>query len=342
MSIEFQCHCGSQYRLDDSRAGEQFTCRICGAVTALANLPRAVARPPAPGQAYGAVDAAEADRIVPAVAGSSPVHQREVPSGTKSQWERFGQTVADPVHEERHSGRPAVGYSPVVSTPSMGSRSNDLLDYSDMRIRRDSRPVPPMSWWVLRIALWGCGIGLFFLPWFHVSASGPNLPESVNESASGFMFVHSAVKGIVSAKQQMNEAGVQKLPLPQLSDLAQLGGEAARMVLGLVMFAVGPWIYAVGIVLGPILAIVAYKRDGRGAMWPFVVMGAGLAIHIFGWMNVAGNDMVSQVLEMASQAGLSIGISAWVYLGMIALVPMMLIARVRPDHAMEQLRNWQD
>lgn len=333
MPIEFKCICGSEYRLDDSRAGEEFACKICGKVAKLSvGSPRAI---PADGEAQPVVQAVTGGLA----SGAGSAHALEVPKPTRSSSERLGSPVDKSPPPPPTSGPTPINHAP----PGAGidRRPDDLMGYEDLRRNGGNACTPPADWWILRSVMWALCIGVLFLPWFRVSGEVPQMGEKVSESASGFVMVKGITQGFLSAKQEAEAAGMGDMPLPKLSDLTEMPKGAGKMLAGVIFLGLGPFVYVLGLLGALVVAILAYKYDGRGAMWPFAANFVGLLLFILGWHMLAGNEQLREVLAMAREAGFHIGPSPWAYLALILLVPIALIARARPDRALAELSSWE-
>ena len=332
MSLQVQCECGSVYRLDDSRAGQSIPCRVCSATIQIPLLqvhnttdwrdPAEAKQAAQPANASNASSPSPPN--APAAVMPLPCDPSHQPRGD------FGQSLFVPTDTaqappppkalgDEHADGPQVGpQRPAtgLQTPPRGSA-----------IQRH----PPGMWWITRGLMLGMCVGFLFGPWLTMTAGpvrGGNGPDNV--SVSGWQMVRATVEG-VRAATSMDGQTFSGIPTPELPD--GMGTIAA----GAVMMIGGPFVYAAGLLLTAVVAIIAYKTDGRGAMWPFILCGAGALAFIIGWWVISGSEPVSMALSAAEAAGAEIGVSGWLYLMALMVCPMCLVARLRPARLLENM-----
>ncbi|NLF31454.1 MAG: hypothetical protein GX591_11290 [Planctomycetes bacterium] len=324
MAIEVKCKCGSEYRLDDKRAGQTFSCRICGATMKLpAGVGRAVpadepVAPPAKAATVSAVVKPKAPATRPAPAGGG--------------LGEFGETLsAAAAAPARPAAAPTQAARPAPASPEGKTFSPIPEPPAPLMTGRPTRP--PLSWWLARAILWGLCAGALFLPWYGVSVSTG--AETVSESITGYEFVVMVCDGVNNATAR---AEAEDLPVP--TKYMNMPEGSGRLLVGAAMMAFGPCVYVLGLLLMIVIVPIAAGKDGAGAMWPFLTCLVGLGGFVIGWHIMAGSELMAPGLEIASQIGASIGPSGWAYTMALLLVPFTLIARAKPDYRLVQAVQW--
>ncbi len=326
MPIEIECVCGSAYRLADDRAGQSFTCRVCGSVMALpeATLPAPAVETPAVGVTAAAENAAT---TVAATVTAPPRQSRppapQMPAELPTGMSPLPKTSITP-------GQPAATPARPSSAQAIGP-----METPWHQVRPELRR-PPKSWWVLRVVMWGMCVAFLFAPWFGVSIAGEAAmagggpAQSMTETVSGWQFVKATVEGLAGGtgedRSPLFESGMSFDDLPK---------GAGRVVTGGLMMVVGPNLFAFGLALALLLAFVACKRGGKGAGWPFFIAWAGMLSFIGGWHVITSGEEVSRMMQMVETNGITVGPSPWAYLMALLLIPMALIARSQPDHDLQ-------
>ncbi len=335
MAIEVKCKCGSEYRLDDSRAGETFSCRVCGAsITLQAGVGRA-----SPTDADGAPQP-EAVATASTVASPTPPGPPARPSPPDGrQLGEFGDSLDVPTAEgaETPSSPPPTAprkpVEPLLSARMPGNASPSPVPHPPaMPTGRPTRP--PLSWWLARAILWGLCAGFFFLPWFFVADSS-TADQTVRNNHAGLELFKSTWQGMGSAGA---DSGSTHLPYP--IDFFDVSDDSGRIAIGAAMMKFSPCVFGLGLLLVIAIIPIATSKDGAGAMWPFLTCLLGLGGFIVGWHLVAGAEQAAPQLEIASQVGITVGVSGWAYAMAVVLVPIILIARGRPDYRLVQAAQW--
>ncbi|MFW6146013.1 MAG: hypothetical protein ACOC7R_01615 [Planctomycetota bacterium] len=333
MAIELKCNCGCEYRLDDNRAGETFTCRVCGATM---TLPGGVGRATPP--AEETAGAAQGDKVGTASVAAAPEPPapatRPAPSGGGGLSE-FGDSLDTP--PPAPTGTPGLTPTPPTGTASPGGTSPSPVG-EPPEMSTAGRPArPPLSWWLARAILWGVCAGFLFLPWFSVAAAPPG-EETVRESVTGYQFAKLVGQGIGKARIDSGSNGSAHLPEP--ADFLDVPDGAGRVIAGAGMMTFSPCVYVLGLLLVIAIVPIAARKDGAGAMWPSLACLVGLGGFIVGWHLLAGSEPLGPQLEIASQVGITIGVTGWAYAMVALLVPITLIARAKPDYRLIQAAQW--
>jgi hypothetical protein len=175
---------------------------------------------------------------------------------------------------------------------------------------------------------WGLCAAFLFQPWFTVSGP-PEGPEAKSNSITGWQIVKGTAEGIA----RPGPKGIDP-PVAGMGS-GQVPAGVSSAVAGLYMMAAGPCLFAVGLLLGPVAAWNALRREGQGAGWPFLVCWVGLLTYVIGWKLTVRVEAVGEFLRLAARSGASIGASGWTYLMLTILIPICLIARGKPDYALE-------
>jgi len=176
----------------------------------------------------------------------------------------------------------------------------------------------------------GMCVGFLFLPWFTASVQNPFTKKVESQSLTGWEFVSAVVEGIRQASRTPEA-------MPGFSNMDIPKG-AGPIVAGVLMITFSPCVFAAGLVLAVILAWVVYKRDGKGAGWPFFLCWLALVSFVIGWQLVSRSEPLSEMMTQMEKMGFSVGVSGWAYLMVFLLIPMGLIARMRPDHTLDVAR----
>ena len=340
MPIEITCKCGSAYRLDDSRAGESFACKICGAAMVL------------PGSGASRVIAglrsgpAAQPAAAPTSAATAVADPPQAPSPTAQPEPQVPAPPTDDSSDEPDAmGEPLVAI-PLVELPSPPAPPAPPIKPAlpaalppvavAVKATPSANPIPPKrhpprGWWFVRAAILILCAGFLFTPWWQLRLDVPNSEIKLEQSISGYNVVRGTLRGLGGEK-------------PAILKQAQAGGSlpagATRLVLGAMMMAWGPNVYALGLALSLVFAYVAYKCDGRHAIWPYLTCGLGLLLFISGWHLVVSFAPLAESLNTAEEQGAIVGVTSWAYIGLFVLMPLCFIARGRPDYILEDARRW--
>jgi len=318
MPIEIKCKCGSEYRLDDGRAGEQFTCKVCGAtVTLPAGVGRTIPTEAVPAQTPVATSASATTAPAPP--------QR--PRGGGSPFDRIGEALETPDVTTAPAPAPAVDDSPRIGTKPGTYEAPDVPLGGRLR--------PPTAWCAGRLAMWGLCVGFLFVPWFSMSGTNPQTDETVTEAVTGWQIVAAVWEGAGQAVQ-----GGSNPSMPPISEFTNLPDGVGRIAAGGGMMVFSPCAYALGLALIAVFGPLAYMHEGKGAVWPFVACLASLVSFIVGWRLIAGAEPLREMLDIVSEVGVTIGVSGWAYTMVFLLIIMCLIARARPDYNLLQAMEW--
>ncbi len=314
MSIEISCKCGSAYRLEDHRSGQEFICKVCGTTMRL----------PATGSSEAPVATATVPAPEPA---ATATEHPPVPTS----WSATAAT--------REATTPETA-TPEAATPEMISWtpvSQPDCPPQPEPLQRDAAPWqkvvrhPPAGWWIVRLVMLGMCVGFLFLPWFTASAQNPFTKKTESQSLTGWQIMNAVIDGI-------REASRSPEVVPGFTDVDVPKGAGAIVAGGLMMTG-GPCVFAGGLLLAVILIWVIYKHDGKGAGWPFAICWLALMAFIIGWHLVAQSSPMGEMLSQMHKMGFSVGVSPWAYLMLFILVPMTLIARMRPDHLLARTKQ---
>jgi len=350
MSIDCQCQCGATYRLKDSRAGDTFKCKACPA-SFVVPRPRSAGEPPAVGPAeVGPVEATAVldQQALTVVATDTGRWQRR----SDDPYGGFGEVLnPEAIAAERPAppGPHSAGPSLLSKLPSpgeslaapeeeaLGDQDDDMDMASIYASSMPSRPMampdaapatrphPPASWWVVRGVMLGICVGFFFLPWFSTSAKHPRTGQTVSQGASGWDIFHATIRGMAKLTVAGSDIGASQVigsnPMPPGFATVAAGG---------VMMIAGPFVYVLGLTLAGALAFVAYRFNGRGAVWPFIVCAIGILSFLVGWLLVSCTEPISSGLDMFEANGISIGVSTWLVAMLVLMVPMCPTALAKP------------
>ena len=311
MTIGIKCNCGAEYRLDDSRGGKRFICKVCSAIMDVpAGVPRVVpAGVPQIGEAIPIKTSQHASQA-PSAAQAAPA-----PAAAGAAATAAGEAAA--------SGETARSYLP---------REARAATMDAMRARSSGRH-PPRSWWVTRFIMWAVCIAFLFMPWLSASVRSCQVAESVTMSVSGWRIARGTVEAISG-----NPAEAWRVACQPGDVNAPPGMQTAGV--GATMMGFGPCVYVLGLLAALVVAYFAYHRDGQGALWPFLICWLGLLVYIIGWQLIAKASAVGEALTVAKQSGASIGVAGWAYLMLMILIPICLIAKARPDYALADAIRW--
>lgn len=348
MAIEITCGCGAAYRLDDSRAGQPFACKVCHAHMNIPGAPRVILRAPTlpPPPPVEATAPAAAQQAAEAQAGVG------VPTaGQGPLWSPSGLTVKlapappppppPPPPPNPDLGGQAVarirGFEPGglngPVTPTV--RTPTAAPTADIKVPPAGPRVPPAAWWVVRGVMLAVCVAVLFAPWFTVAYPDPAGGGIAEESLSAWKIVTGLAKALSGGAGSSSGGGSPGGPGNPFESMSLPEG-AAKAAAGVLLMGIGPCVYMLGLVLAAIFAYVAYKHEGAGAVWPFVAFSVGVSMFIIGWLMLASWEPLQAALAMASQFGASIGVSPWLYLIWFLIGAMAVIARGRPDFDLEE------
>ena len=314
MAIGIKCNCGAEYRLDDSHGGKRFVCKVCQAIMDVpAGVPRVVPS--------GAPQIGEA---IPIKTSRPPA--QAPPSQTQS---------AAPV--------PSAQEAPTGSTESPADRPQPAACYLKREARVATQSVagvrkadrcPPQAWWVTRIVMWMLCVGFLFMPWLSGSVRSCGMGQDTSRSMSVRRIVSNVIGAVYIAPSALWRT------VRNASTGANLPPGMRTVGVGGLMMDFGACVYMLGLASAAFVAIIARRHSGRGALWPFLICWLGLAIFITGWQLIAHTPDVASVLDAESQFGASIGVAGWTYVMGLALIPICLIAKGKPDYALADAIRW--
>ena len=315
MAIEIKCNCGSEYRLDDSRAGQEFTCKVCQARMRLpTGSPRAVPPPV----------------VLDPEAIETMAQGLSIETGAASDLLGPGSRESFIPAADLGLGGPAAGLragdspAPVVLGPA-----GVVEDASQVTVMRWASPRaedlmakrPSAAWFAVRGLIWLSCMGFLWAPWFtspkQIGASDQVLSRPMTGWQVLEMSIDSAAIGIRSPRLGSIRA------VPAMIGLDAMPTDRASLA-GLALMAFSPGLYGLALVLGVVMAFYAFAQEGKGMGWPFLLCWLSLLCFLVGWL------LVGQALPL-TEGPTSIGISTWLHLMLLALIPMTLVARMRPD-----------
>ncbi len=327
MAIEVSCQCGAAYRLDESRAGEKFRCKVCGAgIQVPGDRPRVLM-----GQSGEAAMARPAAPPPPARPGPEGPAASAAPAKSPRPPEQPAANPARPPQPARPV-EPAMA-APVASEPTsqQSVTANQKSPVEPVRARTG----PPSDWWLLRMVFLAVCVGFLFCPWFLAAYSTPPEGQMVESSLSGWELGINVLRGLHElARNGQFVQGPERVPI----DPGMLPEGAGQATAGGLLMLASPVLYLLGVPLAGLMALVAWRRDGRGARWPFVTFAIGVIGFIVGWHLLSAWGPLAEMLLAAQTSGVSFGLSGWVYLMVPILGVMIAVAASRPDHAVEAAR----
>lgn len=302
MPIEVKCNCGAEYRLDDSRAGQEFTCKVCSTQMELpVGSPRAVPPPQMHGVPPILLRQGSAARGTAAArsSASSAGQSRQTPG------DEAPAVVTGPEGVEEHVTRWPQAWAPPQADPPL-----------------------PIQWMIIRGIIWAACATFLLVPWYNKPHGiGTSGPVTVTPTA-GYMVISDSIHAIVSgiANPRFGLAHTVK----EMIGLDSVPTESSALA-GAALMVFSPAVYAGSLILALVVAITAVKRGGRGLALPFVLYWLSLLGFLAGWL------MVSRVVPVwrAGPEAATVGVSIWVYTMLLALVPMTLLVRTRPEMPLE-------
>lgn len=363
MAIEIKCQCGSAYRLDDSRAGQMFACKVCGASMQLsAGAPRATlgAAPPPVlvNQVASPAGASVADDVKATAAAPLPSIQEPL-EGLEESLPDIGERLPGPSFPGDQSPdpsaaqpasppRPAIAPVPVekrgpqqVRTPVVASpvappaTSSPTAPAGRPARRRKGKPKyhPPASWWFVRMLMLGTCVIFLWLPWWGSWLEKEEMRAEV-EKALGTRHIDNFITGWDQVRLPGQVSS--KTSSIQGLDSGKLASSKGNLHLGVTLFTWAPTVFAAGLALAGLMVVVTYHTDGRGAIWPFLVCWAGLLMYIAGWQMMITSSPFAEFYKGLTQGGMfALGMTKWMYGMLILLIPVCMIARLRPDRSLE-------
>ncbi len=317
MSIEIKCNCGSEYRLGDDRSGIIFICKVCRAELVVPKgSPRGVNRDEIPpvviahdGLTRSAEGAHQDQRPAPATSGMSKAFYNA------------GVAQAHAGQEEADDDKDGITHWPQAWS------KGDLE-------KRDRPARPGRAWLIIRGVLWAASAAFLWAPWFvcpqSIDSSGPVGAMSLPGWKMVLSSADTAAATIADSRDGLAETfrrltGLNELP----ADPNVAAGTA------LLMFA--PALYGLGLVGVLFFAAAAIKRGSRGLVVPFSLCMVSLLALVIGWQLTSGAIPIWR----AGPDAPSIGLSMWVYIMLMALVPMMLLMSTRPAPVEEETEERQ-
>ncbi len=349
MSIEIKCHCGLDYRLDDSRAGDQFSCKVCGATMILpAGVGRGIPDPvveakpaaTAPTQVQPPAQAKAPEQAKPPMH-VQPPPPAAAPSSEPSAFDSMGESLDGPAAPVTPPSFQPQAIGPAAEPaateqPTPARTWSPVADPEDEGMAPRGRQRPPISWCVVRLVMIGLCAGFLFMPWFTVTGADPQTGEVAPQSVAGWPIVKAVVGGLI------HSASSNRGDLPGIGDFVSAPDGTGAIVAGGLMMVFGPCVYTLGLLLTIPISFAVYHRDGRGAVWPFAACFAGLAAFVVGWRMIAAAEPFTSILDVAGQVGVSIGASGWAWAMALVLIPMGLIAKTKPDYNLIRAMQWSE
>jgi hypothetical protein len=310
MPIEVKCNCGAEYRLDNSRAGEDFTCKVCGVQMHLPiGSPRVVPHanvPPVVLAREGTGLSADADETAQAAKAGAPRRQT-----TCASWDRH---VIDSPSDE----------PPAVITGPDGLEESPVTRWPQAWAKPEPEPPLPIQWLVIRGTIWLACVAFIFAPWYNMPHVIDTPGQITVTPLPGWRVIgasaHAIVSGVADPRYGLSHT------IPEIVGLDSVPSDGTVLA-GAALMVFSPTVYAGSLVVALLLALPAFTRGGRGLALPMVLYWVSL----LGFL--AGGLMVRQAAPVG-QAGpdaATIGVSIWVYTMLLALIPMTLLVRSRSE-----------
>ena len=242
--------------------------------------------------------------------------------------------------------RPAIAPVPLekrgpqqVCTPPVAppAPSSPTAHAGSPAMRRKGKPKyhPPASWWFVRMLMLGTCVAFLWLPWWGSWLEKEEMRAEV-EKALGTRHIDNFFTGWDQVRLPGQVSS--KTSSIQGLDTGKLASLKGNMHLGVTLFTWAPTVFAAGLALAGLMVVVAYHTDGRGAIWPFLVCWAGLLMYIAGWQMMITSSPFAEFYKGLTQGGMfALGMTKWMYGMLILLIPVCMIARLRPDRSLESV-----
>lgn len=337
MAIEIKCDCGAAYRLDDSRGGQEFTCKVCQATMYIpAGVPRVTtggAPARAPSTANRGATAAERSAAPPSSPGPT-----DPALGNLDAMSEPDETISSDPQEQRTR---AISSARAIQQPGAVRATADLDSFEKEDRERKLPRRMPGSWFVVRLAMWALCAAMLTMPWFTLTARDQATGRSVRAYMPGWQAALSGwedlprlwsgrlggMPGLLDTDGIASASGLRPVKAPPYRPLTSTDNTTR---VGRSMLAGGPLLFAALVLTAPFILALAYLHRGRGGSAPFVLCMIGLGVFLLSWQVLPMPEARWEAMAPAGRVTLEAGHPKWVYpmTGMLAV--MSVLAGMRP------------